>query len=145
MKTPSFVAMLVGSVLAGSLLGAGAQAEQFLNAHYEINVTDHGSENRVRSTLRLKPGESERLELYPSTVELTVEPISNREYDLQVIVAPKEQPTTTVTSKKQPATSTARLIKTFRGTYGVPLELNSGDGAVQVNGAISVVVLEDRA
>jgi hypothetical protein len=135
--------MLVGSVLAGSLSCAGAHAEQVLNAHYEINVTDHGAANRVRSTFRLKPGESERLELYPNTVELTVEPISNREYDLQVIVSSKKQPTSTASPKKQ-SPSSARLIRTFRGTYGVPLELSSGDGAVQVSGAISVVVLEDN-
>jgi hypothetical protein len=31
------------------------------------------------------------------------------------------------------------------GTFGAPLELSAGAEAIEVNGAISVVVLEDKA
>jgi hypothetical protein len=73
----------VFGVLSMALVASGAaQAEQFVNAHYEINVNDGDSKSSVRSAFRVKPGESERLELDPNVVELTVQPASDREYDL---------------------------------------------------------------
>lgn len=133
MKSRFLATVLGGSVLAGLLAGGAAQAEPVLSAHYEINLTDQGATNSVRSTFRVKPGDKERLELYPNVVELTVQPVSDREYDLKIVVTPKKQ-----------ATTAASLNKAFRGTFGVPLELNSGEGLIKVDGAISVVVLEDK-
>ena len=118
-----------------ALVASGAaQAEQFVNAHYEINVNDGDSKSSVRSAFRVKPGESERLELNPNVVELTVQPASDREYDLVIVVKGKGQ-----------AAPAVRLSKKFRGTFGAPLELNAGAEAIEVNGAISVVLLEDKA
>ena len=127
--------LAVFGVLSMALVASGAaQAEQFVNAHYEINVNDRDSKSSVRSTFRVKPGESERLELNPNVVELTVQPASDREYDLVIVVKGKGQ-----------AAAAVRLSKKFRGTFGAPLELNAGAEAIEVNGAISVVVLEDKA
>jgi hypothetical protein len=123
-------ASFAGSLIVALFFCAGAYAEQHLNAHYEISVTDHGTTNTVRSMFRLKPGETERLELYPNTVELSVRPISDQEYDLRVLVVPRK-----------PSGAAVLLNQQFRGKFGVPLELSSGDKAVQLGGAISVVVL----
>jgi hypothetical protein len=125
-KARSFAA----AIFAALFVCAGAYADQLLNAHYEISVTDHGTKNTVRSMFRLKPGQTERLELYPNTVQVSVSPISDQEYDLQLVVVPRKSPD-----------SAAVLNQKFRGKFGVPLELSSGDGAVRVGGAISVVLL----
>jgi hypothetical protein len=110
-----------------------AQADQVLNAHYEINVTDKGSTNSVQSTFRLKPGATESLELHPNTIQLSVQPISGDEYELSVLVVPRKQ-----------SASAAVLSQKFRGRFGVPLELNARDGSVRVDGAISVVAMDDK-
>jgi hypothetical protein len=110
-----------------------AQADQVLNAHYEINVTDKGSTNSVQSTFRLKPGATESLDLYPNTIQLSVQPISGDEYDLSVLVVPRQQ-----------SASAAVFNQKFRGRFGVPLELDARDGSLRVDGAISVVVLDDK-
>lgn len=130
MKRKSVVTLIFGCMLAGLLTSVAAQTERFLNAHYEINVTDGNSTNTVRSTFRLKPGESERLDLYPNVVELSVQPISETEYDLLIVVKTKKQ-----------SPSATRLSDKLRGTFGVPLELNSPGEGIQLSGAISVAML----
>ena len=133
MSKSSFASLVSGALLVASIaFGAAAQAEQVLNAHYEIDVTDHDSTNSVRSTFRVKAGESEQLEMNPNVVEFTVKPVSDREYDLVVVVRAKSQ------------ALSVRLSKTFRGTFGVPLEMNASAEAMQVSGAISVVVLDNK-
>jgi hypothetical protein len=66
----------------------------------------------------------------PNTVKFSVQPISDKEYDLQMVISPQRQP------------GVVLLDKTFRGQFGVPLELHADGDAVKVNGAISVVVLQ---
>jgi hypothetical protein len=127
--------LAVFGILPMALIASGAtQAEQFVKAHYEIIVNDGDSRHSVRSAFRAKPGESERLELNPNVVELTVLPASDREYDLVIVVKGKGQ-----------AAPAVRPSKKYRGTFGLPLELNAGAEAIEVNGAISLVVLEDKA
>lgn len=122
------------AVIGSALLCVAAQADQILNAHYEINVTAQGSTNSVRSTFRLKPGASESLELHPNTIQLSVQPVSGDEYDLSVLVFPGKQPA-----------SAAVFNQKFRGRFGVPLELDARNGSLHVNGAISVVVMDNKA
>lgn len=95
-------------ILPMALVASGAaQAEQFVKAHYEINVNDGDSRNSVRSAFRGRPGESERLELKPNVVEFTVLPASDREYGLVIVVKGKGQSAPAV-----------RLGRKFRGTIG---------------------------
>lgn len=110
-----------------------AQADQVLNAHYEINVTDRGSTNSVQSTFRSKPGATESLELHPNTIQLSVQPVSADEYDLSVVVVPKKQ-----------SAAAAVFNQKFRGRFGVPLALDARNGSLHVDGAISVVVLDNK-
>ncbi|HEY4366727.1 MAG TPA: hypothetical protein VGN07_05785 [Steroidobacteraceae bacterium] len=133
MSTKSLASIVFGTLSLALLASGPARAEQVINAHYEINVNDGGSKSSVRSTFHVKPGQSERLELNPNVVEFTVRPASDREYDLVVAVRRKDQ-----------AASAVRLSKKFRGTFGVPLELNADADAIELDGAISVVVLEDK-
>ena len=123
----------VVAVIGCTFLCMAAQADQVLNAHYEINVTDKDSTNSVQSTFRLKPGATESLDLYPNTIQLSVQPVSGDEYDLSVLVVPKKQ-----------SASAAVFNQKFRGRFGVPLELDARDGSLRVNGAISVVVLDHK-
>jgi len=116
--------------LAAVLLCCPALAEQMLNAHYEIDITDHDSASRIKSSFQLKVGTTATIELLPHTVKLSVQPVSDQEYDLQMVITPQRQPAVVL------------LSKTFRGQYGVPLELHADGDALQVNGAISVVVLQ---
>ena len=123
----------VVAVVGCMFLCMAAQADQVLNAHYEINVTDKGSTNSVQSTFRSKPGATESLELYPSTIQLSVQPVSADEYDLSVVVVPKKQ-----------SAAAAAFNQKFRGRFGVPLELDGRNGSLHVDGAISVVVLDNK-
>lgn len=132
MKSATHAIGMLSSLLVGLMASAVVQAEQVLNAHYEVNVTDGGSTNSVRSTFRTTPGGSERLELHPNVLQMTVQPVSEEEYDLRLVVKPKKH-----------AEAAARIEQTFRGTFGVPLELKANAGGLEVDGAISVAVLED--
>ena len=114
------------------LCGAAAHAEQFLNAHYEIDIIDHNSASRVKSTLQLKPGVTAIIELLPDTVRLSVQPVSDKEYDLKMVISPQRQPAVVL------------LSRTYRGQFGVPLELHADGDAIKVDGAISIVVLQGQ-
>jgi hypothetical protein len=118
------------ALLAGAMISGAAYAEQLFNAHYEISVRDRGATGTIKSEFRLKPGEITKLELLPNQIQLSVQSVSAKEYDLHMVITPKK------------GTSTpARLDKTFRGQYGVPLELNAEGDALQVRGAIAVASL----
>jgi hypothetical protein len=126
-RQSGFTAIALAAVL---LACAAAHAEQFLNAHYEIDIVGHNSESRLKSTFQLMPGKTATIELMPNTVKFSVMPISDKEYDLQMVISPQRQP------------GVVLLDKTFRGQFGVPLELRADGDAVKVTGAISVVVLQ---
>ena len=120
------------TLIAALLACTAAHAEQFLNAHYEIDIVDKTSASRIKSSFQLKLGTTATIQLLPNTVKLSVQLISDKEYDLLMVIAPQRQPEVVL------------LSKTFRGQFGVPLELHADGEAVKVNGAISVVVLQGQ-
>ncbi len=120
------------ALVAAFLACAPAYAEQLLNAHYEINIVDKTSASRIKSSFQLKVGTTATIQLLPNTLKLSVQPVSDKEYDLLMVIAPQRQPDVVL------------LSKTFRGQFGVPLELQADGEAGKVNGAISVVVLQGQ-
>lgn len=109
---------------------ASVQAEDIVRAHYEIRVASNGAENVVRSTFETPPGQPFTLNLPPNIVAMSVKSISGENYELQVTVTPV---------KGQEGKAVFNHV--YQGVLGRPLELKSSANAVQVDGAISLVVL----
>lgn len=128
MRVGSRLALLIGA--AGLGAGAAAQAAEIFRAHYEIRVASEGTDNKVRSTFETRPGEAFTLDLPPNVVAMQVRRLTGENYELQVTVKPSKQPQ-----------AQALFSHTYQGILGRPLELKNAAAAVQVDGAISVVVL----
>ena len=129
MKNFSATLMMVAAS-AAALWTASAYATDVVRAHYEIRVESNGSENLVRSTFETPPGQPFTLNLPPNIVAMSVKSIHGDNYELLVTVTPAKA--------KQ---NQAVFSQVYQGTFGRPLELKSSANAVQVDGAISLVVL----
>lgn len=111
---------------------ASVQATDIVRAHYEIRVAANGSENVVRSTFETPPGQPFTLNLPPNVVAMSVKSIHGDNYELQVTVTPAD---------KADKSKAAVFSQVYQGVLGRPLELKSSASNVQVDGAISLVVL----
>lgn len=119
--------------LGATFLGTGiASATEIFRAHYEIRVESAGTDNKIRSTFETKPGERFTLDLPPNVVALAVRRLNAENYELQVTVTP------TKADKEKGKTT---FSHTYQGILGRPLELRNSSEGVNVDGAISVVVL----
>ncbi|MFC4308849.1 hypothetical protein ACFPN2_07130 [Steroidobacter flavus] len=117
-------------LLGATFLGVGAaSATEVFRAHYEIRVASQGTDNTVRSTFEARPGERFTLDLPPNVVAMAVRRLNAENYELQVTVTP------TATKSK------TTFSHTYQGILGRPLELRNSSDGVNVDGAISVVVL----
>ena len=128
MKNFSTILAMVAASTA--LWTASALATDVVRAHYEIRVASNGAENLVRSTFETPPGQPFTLNLPPNIVAMSVKSIHGDNYELQVTVTP---------TKANP--NQAVFSQVYQGTFGRPLELKRSANAVQVDGAISLVVL----
>lgn len=126
----NFSTVLATVAAATALWTVSAQATDVVRAHYEIRVASNGSENLVRSTFETPPGQPFTLNLPPNIVAMSVKSIHGDNYELQVTVTPAKA-----------NRSQAVFSQVYQGTFGRPLELKSTANAVQVDGAISLVVL----
>lgn len=118
-------------LLGAAILGAGtAGAAEVFRAHYEIRVASQGTDNTVRSTFETRPGERFTLDLPPNVVAMAVRRLSAENYELQVTVTPTKA-----------GKGAAAFSHTYQGILGRPLELKNTAAGVDVDGAISVVVL----
>jgi hypothetical protein len=126
----NFSATLTMVAAAAALWTASVHATDVVRAHYEIRVASNGSENVVRSTFEAPPGQPFTLNLPPNIVAMSVKRIQGENYELQVTVTPAKA--------KQ---NQAVFSQVYQGTFGRPLELKRSANAVQVDGAISLVVL----
>lgn len=115
---------------SAALWMASAQATEVVRAHYEIRVASNGSENTVRSTFEAPPGQPFTLNLPPNIVAMSVKSIHGDNYELQVTVTPVKA-----------NHNKAVFSQVYQGVLGRPLELKSSANTVQVDGAISLVVL----
>lgn len=119
-------------LLGAALLSVGtAGATEVFRAHYEIRVASQGTDNKVRSTFETRPGERFTLNLPPNVVAMAVRRLGAENYELQVTVTP---------AKADNAAAT--FSHTYQGILGRPLELKNTADGVDVDGAISVVVLK---
>nr|WP_298724461.1 hypothetical protein [uncultured Steroidobacter sp.] len=125
-RSGNTLAVLLGATLLAS---ATAGAAEIFRAHYEIRVASQGTDNTVRSTFETRPGERFTLDLPPNVVALAVRRLGGENYELQVTVTPTK------------ANGAASFSHTYRGVLGRPLELKNSAAGVNVDGAISVVVL----
>lgn len=120
-------------LLGATLLGTGAAgATEVFRAHYEIRVASQGTDSTVRSTFETRPGERFTLDLPPNVVAMAVRRLNAENYELQVTVTP------TKADKDRGKTT---FSHTYQGILGRPLELRNSSDGVNVDGAISVVVL----
>jgi len=126
--------LIVAATMAASW-AASVQAADVVRAHYEIRVASNGSENTVRSTFETPPGQPFTLNLPPNIVAMSVKSIHGDNYELQVTVTPQNA------DQKSKAQNKAVFSQVYQGVLGRPLELKSNANAVQVDGAISLVVL----
>jgi hypothetical protein len=109
--------------------GADFSAAPLFVAHYQIDVKDGAAIGTVKSQFRLKPGEISETEVSRSQLQLSVRQLSEKEYELRVVLAPMKG-----------QSGPARFDQTFRGQFGIPMELDTRVGTVQVSGAISVAM-----
>ena len=86
-------------------------------AQYEIKITWGSSSSRVHSSFSAAPGEQIQIELGRDvpTMYLTVWPLSDRDYDLQLALAPRETQTTPIVA----------LNRAHRGIFSSPIELEA--------------------
>lgn len=120
-------------LLGAAFLGVGtAGATEVFRAHYEIRVASHGTDNKVRSTFETRPGERFTLDLPPNVVAMAVRRLNAENYELQVTVTP---------TKADKDKGKITFSHTYQGILGRPLELRNSSDGVNVDGAISVVVL----
>jgi hypothetical protein len=120
-------------LLGATFLGVSAvSATEIFRAHYEIRVESAGTDNKVRSTFETKPGEPFTLDLPPNVVAMAVRRLNAENYELQVTVTP---------TKAQKEKGMTAFSHTYQGILGRPLELKTASEGVNVDGAISVVVL----
>lgn len=118
-------------LLGAALLATGtAGAAEIFRAHYEIRVASEGTDNKVRSTFETRPGERFTLDLPPNVVAMAVRRLGAENYELHVTVTPAK-------ADRQAAS----FSHTYQGVLGRPLELRNSAAGVNVDGAISVVVL----
>ena len=119
-------------LLARAFLGvATAGATEVFRAHYEIRVaTQGGADSKIRSTFETRPGERFTLDLPPNVVAMAVRRLGAENYELQVTVTPAKDDK-----------GAATFSHTYQGILGRPLELKNTADGVNVDGAISVVVL----
>jgi hypothetical protein len=123
---------MVLAALVAAIGAASVQAAEIYRAHYEIRVaTKNGTDNKVRSTFETRPGQQFTLDLPPNVVVLSVQRLVGESYQLQVTVTPTK-----------PQQGQAVFSHTYQGILGRPLELKTAENAVEVDGAISVVVLD---
>lgn len=127
MKTGNTLAVLLGAAFLGM---ATAGATEVFRAHYEIRVASQGTDTKVRSTFETRPGERFTLDLPPNVVAMAVRRLGAENYELQVTVTPAK-----------PDKGVATFSHTYQGILGRPLELKNMADGVNVDGAISVVVL----
>ena len=121
------LAVLLGAAFLGV---ATAGATEVFRAHYEIRVASQGTDTKVRSTFETRPGERFTLDLPPNVVAMAVRRLGAENYELQVTVTPA-----------RPDKGAATFSHTYQGILGRPLELKNMADGVNVDGAISVVVL----
>lgn len=127
MRKFNTLAVLLGT----AFLAVGtAGATEVFRAHYEIRVASQGTDNTVRSTFETRPGERFTLDLPPNVVALAVRRLGAEDYELQVTVTPTKV-----------GKGAAAFSHTYKGVLGRPLELKNTEDGVDVDGAISVVVL----
>lgn len=122
--------LAIVAAMSAAFWAASVQATDVVRAHYEIRVASNGSENVVRSTFEAPPGQPFTLNLPPNIVAMSVKSIHGDNYELQVTVTP-------VKAKQNKAV----FSQVYQGVLGRPLELKSSANAVEVDGAISLVVL----
>lgn len=107
--------------------GAGSQEPDFL-ARYDIELRDGNLKSTFKSQAFLDENGKTAFGNTPHFVELRLQPVSDVEYDVRLAVSPSRSP-----SKK------VRLDKTFRGRYGVPLDLTAAEEKLQVKGTLAIV------
>lgn len=135
----SFGSTLTMLAAAATLLVGVAQATEVFRAHYEISVASQGTDNTVRSTFEARPGEPFMLDLPPNVVAMSVRRLGAENYELQVTV--KQRPSDDKGNGKGKDQAPVLFSHTYQGILGRPLELKNADAAIQLDGAISVVVL----
>jgi len=118
----------MAAIAGGALAGTPAFAATLFVAHYQIDVKDGAAIGTVKSQFRLSAGQVESTEVARRQLQLSVQQVSDKEYELHVVLAPMK------------GQAGSRFEQTFRGQFGVPLELDATTGAVQVSGAISVAM-----
>jgi hypothetical protein len=127
---------------ATTLVAGAAQAAEIFRAHYEISIASHGTDNTVRSTFETRPGEPFVLDLPPNLVAMSVRRLDGENYELLVTVTPAPAKGKAHDKNKGSAQNGPVLFShAYQGILGRPLELKNAADAVQVDGAISVVVL----
>jgi hypothetical protein len=134
MRKLSATLMMVAAS-AAAFWTASVQATDVVRAHYEIRVASNGSENVIRSTFETPPGQPFTLNLPPNIVAMSVKSIHGENYELQVTVTPVQA------GQNKADQSKAVFSQVYQGVLGRPLELKSSANTIQVDGAISLVVL----
>lgn len=129
MNKPIRVAILT---LAATLLtsAAATQESELFNAHFELLLND----KTVRANPHMHSGQNVKVDFEDNLATLVIKRISDSEYELAIMV---------FKGKDESDRNAVVLSRTFRGVFGIPLELRGRADRVSMSGAISVTALKD--
>ena len=123
----SILLMCCAIVTSAMSFGAGSPESNFL-ARYDIELRDGDLKSTFKSQAFLDESEKTAFGYTPHFVEIRLRPVSDSEYDVQLTVAPTKE-----------ASARVRLDKTFRGRYGIPLELAADADRLRIKGTLAIV------
>jgi hypothetical protein len=128
--------LLSGVLLMSTFCYGAAESEILFNGTYRIELREGDQVSTASSQFLLNPGEKAKARMEPMDIEMRVSPVSDAEYSFHVIV--------TVAPNGTPLRP-ARIEKSFRGRFAVPLELGASEGKLKVTGSVSVLRYMPRA
>ena len=128
MKLSAIAKMTAVSTAIVLVLLSGTAHSQVFRGHYELSVTWGSSASRVTTSYEVMPGQTIQAPTGEGTVSITVLPLSDREYDVQIAVWP-----TTETSLSSPVANQSR-----RSPFDVPFDLAAGSSGLPSGVIVSV-------
>jgi hypothetical protein len=130
MKTRALKALLLlcCAIVSGCQSHRADSPETNFQARYDLVLRDGDLKSTFKSVAFLDANAKTAFGITPHFLELRLQPISDSEYEIRVTVAPTKE-----------APRQVRLNKTFRGQYGVPLEMVSNAEQLRLDGTLAIL------
>ena len=125
---------VVATAVALMFLSGIANSQAVFRGHYEIRISWGSSASRATWSYEVAAGETVEIDLDGNSILASVQPVSDRDYDLQVAV--KHDPGNMSMAMVAPIST-----KMHRAAYGESVELTESSDAVTLPGGVIISVL----